>query len=641
MKMRKESFFGLHFDFHASPASCPAPIGGTLREEDIREICREVKPDFIQIDCKGHPGWASYPTELGNAMPNIKGDPLSMWRRVTAEEGVALYLHYSGVVDEKYCMEHPDQTVLNANGERRPWATRVNGTYKDERLIPQLKELAGKYGADGVWVDGECWGTEADFDPETVKQFEREKGIDLSGRLPVNRTDPYFDEYRDFCRELFKRYLRDYVDAVHAEYPSFQIASNWAFTDHMPEAVSANVDFLSGDLDPLMSFESARYAGRAIARQGRVWDLMSWNFRSHDSLLPGSVTKHPAQITQEAAAVISLGGGWQNYITQTRDGSPRMNEIRDMKGVGEFLREREKFCFRGRAVPQAALFFSTRDRLLESSSLYSRTGKEKSMGLTSLLCDAGHSLAFVSEFALESVKSYPVVVVPELYRELETETVNALVDYAKNGGSLLVCGVTACRFFADKGLPVRIGEETDQSLFTLDGKRFGRLTNAVSVFSEGAKAFARMEEGALSCVFPYGRGKIGMIGTDIGSAYLACAQYLHRELMNAVMNELYEPLVRIEECDGTLEISDLTVDGRLCVQLVNANGNHRNPTVPTESHIPSCRDIVLSVCSDAVKGEVFLQPGNRKLCGSVRDGRTYFSIDKVVVHEILEFTNGR
>lgn len=88
-KRRAESFFGLHFDFHADPKSCPDPIGLTLKEEDIRTICRELRPDFIQIDCKGHPGWVSYPTKIGNAMPAFCGDPLRLWRDVTASEGVA------------------------------------------------------------------------------------------------------------------------------------------------------------------------------------------------------------------------------------------------------------------------------------------------------------------------------------------------------------------------------------------------------------------------------------------------------------------------------------------------------------------------------------------------------------------------
>ena len=51
---RKDSFWGLHFDFHANPKDLEQ--GKMLCEEDIREIRKLLKPDFIQIDSKGHPG---------------------------------------------------------------------------------------------------------------------------------------------------------------------------------------------------------------------------------------------------------------------------------------------------------------------------------------------------------------------------------------------------------------------------------------------------------------------------------------------------------------------------------------------------------------------------------------------------------
>ena len=374
MKKRSESFFGLHFDFHATPESAPGPIGATLKEEDIRSICREVRPDFIQIDCKGHPGWASYPTACGNAMPAFSGDPLALWRRVTAEEDVALYLHYSGVWDYKYCAEHPEDCVVHADGSLSTTATRTCGHYVDALLIPQLTELAEKYGVDGVWVDGDCWGSEADFHPDTLAAFEKETGICLNGQLPAKRGDPYFEEYREYCRELFRRYVRKYVSALHERHSGFQVASNWAYTDHMPEPVTADTDFISGDLNPWDSFDSARYAGRAIAGQGRTWDLMSWNFRAQDPVFPCHLPKHPVQIMQEAAAVISLGGGFQNYITQYPDGAPKMEEIHHMKAVADFVRAREPYCFRGKARHQAAILLSTYDRHWESAGLFSRNG---------------------------------------------------------------------------------------------------------------------------------------------------------------------------------------------------------------------------------------------------------------------------
>ena len=644
MKRRKDSFFGLHFDFHASPEGCPRPIGETLSEDDIREICRLLRPDFLQIDCKGHPGYASYPTACGNAMPAFSGDPLEKWRRVTREEGVALYLHYSGVVDKRFCVEHPKQCVMAADGTRKPWATRTIGSYADDLLIPQLNEICEKYGADGVWVDGECWGTEADFDPDTVKAFERETGVSLNGKLPVQRDDPYFDEYRDFCRELFRRYLRHYVDAVHEKHPEFQIASNWAFTDHMPEKVCANVDFISGDLNPLYSFESARYAGRAIAQQGMTWDLMSWNFRSHAEKYLGHIVKHPVQIMQEAAAVIALGGGFQNYITQLRNGSPRMEQIRAMKPVADFMRAREPYCFRGKAAHQAALVLSTHDRALESASLFSRNGYEKIMGMTSLLCDAGHSLEIVSEHIFSGHEAdYPVIVVPELYKELSAETAKSLLRYAREGGSLLLCGPTTCAFFEKAGLPVktaRSGEKT--RLFSMDKQFLGRVFETSAVYAENAETLAwtgaspEAMNDPLAVVMSFGKGKVGLIGADLGAAYSKAAQYLYADMVNAVLRRLYEPMVTVKQADGTLEIVDLMKNGQLMIQLVNANGNHKNIDVATEKSIPACRDIVLSVSLPEKPNAVYLQPENQPLDFQWENGKAIIRVDRVNLHEIVE-----
>ena len=447
MKKRKDSFFGLHFDYHAKPEF--GTQGINLKEEDIREICRSFKPDFIQIDCKGHRGWTSYPSELGNAMPDFAHDTLELWRRVTSEEDVALYMHYSGVLDVKYCNEHPNECVMTPDGRLDKGNTRTDGNYVDELLIPQLSELAERYGVDGVWIDGECWKTACDFRPESLAEFEREMGIDLKGKLPAAPGDPYYEEYREYYREKFRRYLRHYVDVLHEKYPDFQITSNWAFSDHMPEKISANVDYLSGDLDPANSLNSARYAARALAQQNFTWDLMSWNFRTSVGGHGACVAKHPLQVMQEAAAVISLGGGYQNYVKQFNDGSPNMLELRDLTELPEFLRSRQPFCFGGTPVHQAALLLSTYDRHREAEYLYARTGYERVMGLSALLCDVGQSLEIISEHTLEkNVNEYKMIVVPELYCGLAEETLELLMKYAENGGKLVLVGQNTCDVFS-------------------------------------------------------------------------------------------------------------------------------------------------------------------------------------------------
>ena len=112
---RANSFLGIHFDFHAGP-DC-TEIGKNTTPAMVENIINLVHPDYLQVDCKGHPGLSSYPTKVGNQAPGFVGDPLKVWRQVTAARGVALYMHYSGVWDSQAILRHPDWAVINADGK--------------------------------------------------------------------------------------------------------------------------------------------------------------------------------------------------------------------------------------------------------------------------------------------------------------------------------------------------------------------------------------------------------------------------------------------------------------------------------------------------------------------------------------------
>ncbi len=663
MRSRKDSFFGLHFDFHGKPMN--GIQGATLKEEEIRELCRTIRPDFIQIDCKGHPGWASYPSKMGNALPEFAQDTLALWRRVTKEEDVALYLHYSGVFDIKYCTDNPDQNSIDANGNYVPGATRPDGKYVDERLIPQLSEIAEKYGVNGFWIDGECWKVSTDFRPETLAKFEEETGIDLGGKLPATPEDPYYEEYREYGRELFRRYLRHYVDTLHERFPNLQIASNWAFSDHMPEEVSANVDFLSGDLNPENSLHSARYAARALAQQNKPWDLMSWNFRWNVANKSCCVPKHPTQILQEAAAVIAMGGAYQNYIMQFKDGSPNMYEIANMTALSDFVRARQEYCFRKEPIHEAALLLSTYDRAREPGGLYTRNGYEKIFGLTALLCDIGCSFEIISEHTLKKLcNEFKMIVIPELYAGLEENTVRLLLDYAKNGGKLLLCGKNTCRIFAKAGAPF-VAEElpvhfpkgiiaydnsfvddkphTKVYYFIMDNNRYecGSLFNPCAIKSEGntvAEVIDSIRDNgpALSAMIPYGDGIIATVGFDAGTQYLAAPQYTYRNLFNKLIHTLYTPTVNLESACGLVEIVCLGDNGRLLIQLVNGNGSHADVAYATNDHIPPALDIKLSIALNKKPEALVLQPEGRELDFEWKDSRAYVSVERLDIHNIIE-----
>ena len=110
---RADSFFGVHFDLHASEDITDA--GKTLTAAMIDTFLLKVRPDFIQIDCKGHPGISSYPTKVGYHVKGFEKDPLKLWREITEKNNVGLYMHFSGVWDGKVVKEHPDWAIVNAN----------------------------------------------------------------------------------------------------------------------------------------------------------------------------------------------------------------------------------------------------------------------------------------------------------------------------------------------------------------------------------------------------------------------------------------------------------------------------------------------------------------------------------------------
>ena len=658
----------MHSDFHAHP-NYGVVVGATLKEEDIRTICEKAKPDFIQIDCKGHPGYASYPSAIGNSMP-MAFDTLELWRRVTKEYGVLLYMHFSGVADVKYCTEHPDDAVMAADG-RLTNSVRLDGEgkYLDEYFIPQICELAEKYDIDGIWVDGECWAIKCDYRPGAIARFEAETGISLNGFIPVKKGDPYYDDYLDFTRNQYRRYLNYYVDKLHEKLPNLEICSNWAFSNKMPESVCANVDFLSGDLEPENCVNAARYSGRMLAMHNKPWDLMSWGFRYNLYGTPLTPPKYPCQLMQEAAAVISLGGAFQNNILQFSDGSPDIDRILMSIPLSEFVRERRTYCHGGKIINQAAMLVSSFDRYKEFDAPFFDIGTEKIIGLTALLCDSGESLSFINEKDLDlNIGKYPLIILPELHTGIEEKTVETLRSYVLNGGSLIVVGTRTAKLLSDYGFPYTVEEYREypytpgwQDNFTgfikkhipfgknpayfsvNDDADYGVTVGAYTVKAENSTVIAKLHSSLqdkngqpFAAVIPYGNGKLGVISTDLGTQYNDGVQHQHRTIIRKMTDMLYDPIAKIEHADGLAEIVCLSVDGKFMLQVLNAGGSHRDLRLSTENYIPPLENITISLREDIDVNTVILQPENIPLKTYKSNGRVCFKIPRVNIHSIAE-----
>lgn len=636
---RADSYFGLHFDFHAG-MDC-TEIGKNTTRLMIENVIGQTQPDYIQIDCKGHPGLSSYPTKVGNPAPGFVGDPLRLWRDVTAERGVALYMHYSGVWDSEAIRRHQDWAVVNADGSRSKNATSFFGPYADQLLIPQLRELAGDYGVDGAWVDGECWASQPDYGEAAIKAFGSATGF---MDVPHKPGDTHWFEFLEFNREAFRKYLRYYITEVKKTHPNMQLCSNWAFSDHMPERVCAPVDWISGDYTPEDSVNSARLSARYLVHQGKPWDLMAWSFATRGAQINHSRQKPAVQLQREAAVVLAQGGGFQFYYNQRRDGSIREEHLPVMAEVARFCRERQAICHHAMPVPQVALLYSTASHYLEINGLFHRD-LSRIQGTLQALLESQQVVDVVSEHALKGrMSEYPLIVIAEC-DYLEPVFKKDLIAYVKNGGNLLIVGPQAASLFTSE-LGVTMDQAQDDPRYlayqghmtvTQDQTQTVQLdskTQAIGQLHVSDRTDSASHPAA--SVYTLGKGKIAATYFSFSRGYLTNRSPQAKAFLNDLARELFPaPMVEVTG-SSNVDVSVNRLKDKLIVNLVNTSGNHWDRDNALFESIASVGPLDVTIRQQSRPTKVTLEPGNQTIPFEYRNKKIHLTVPTLAIHSIIE-----
>jgi hypothetical protein len=458
-------FFGLHFDLHAGPDD---QVGAAMSVEHLVERLGRVRPDFVQCDCKGHPGYSSYPTKIGTPAPHIVKDSLRMWRDATRQLGIPLIVHYSGIWDTAAMKAHPEWGRWNGEGYKpESWMPRpadasapdVNmacplSAYTVDYLAAQMLEIIDEYDVDGFWVDGENWATAPCYCPICVGGY-------ISRFHPARADAPHSPEeegwhdWLAYSRSNFDGHVRKYADIVHQRKPSCTVCSNWMYTLRQPDPVTVPVDYLSGDFNWIWSTKTALVEARFMDGRGLPWDLMAWGFTSYGPMKDWTF-KSVAALCQEAGVVLSCGGAFMVYDQPNRSGDIIGWHMDDLALVAGFCRERQEFSTGTSSVPQIAILHSRHHVYSTNKPLYGQLRSAYAVeGALHAMLELGfHADILQDEKLLERMGQYPVVIIPE-QTGLPASTVTALKDYVKRGGRLLVSGTdTTCAF--DDILGIRI-----------------------------------------------------------------------------------------------------------------------------------------------------------------------------------------
>ena len=638
---RAESFFGIHFDFHANQDD--KEIGKTFTPEMIDSFLTIVKPDFVQVDCKGHPGYTSYPTRVGNQAGGYTKDILKIWREVTARHNVALYVHYSGLWDTKAVSDHPEWARINADGQPDKQKAAYFGAYLDNLLIPQLKEISD-YGLDGAWVDGECWATGLDYSPGMLARFGKETGITS---VPGSDEDTGYREFVEFNRTAFRSFVKKYVDEIHLYNPDFQITSNWAYSSMMPEPVDVNVDYLSGDVAGQNCVYNAGFQARCMALQGKPWDLMAWGF-TYDFGDAGSFVgpKSLTQLEQEAAEVMAMGGGFQAYFTQNRDGSIKPWYFGLMGELSEFCHERQPYCKGAVTIPQIGLWYSTFSKRNQTDQVYGWNVRNVE-GNLSMLLDGQQCVEILMDHQLENrLEEYPVIVIPE-WTGLEGSLKEKVLDYVQKGGNLLVIGAGAVKEFEHHLGVSFIGDPKTRVCTMGFDKQMSAVKTAVQevIPKAGTQTIGELYNGddfrfptgnPVATVASYGEGKIAGCYLDLANAYYTYQARGYLKIVAAVLDTLFpDPIVRVTGCDY-VHAAVNQKEGKWYVHIINTAGNHFNQKVYEYDHIPATGELTLELSTLKPVKKIVLQPGDLPLTFSSEGEKVTVRVPSVSVHSIVQ-----
>ncbi|MBX7258072.1 MAG: alpha-L-fucosidase [Candidatus Hydrogenedentes bacterium] len=645
-KWPADAFFGLHYDLHPGPQD--TELGRETTYEHIRAMLEKVKPDYVQYDCKGHPGWTGYPSKVGSPSPGIVNDALAVWRKVTKDMGIPLSIHYSGVWDTRAIELHPEWANINAEGKPNPNNTDPLSDYTEKFMIPQLIEVVDNYDIDGVWIDGENWASQPSWSERCIAEFTKRTGI---SEVPRKPGDPHWAEWLAFQRTLFVEHVQKYAEALHKRKPSIAVCSNWMYSVRQPEPIAAPVDYLSGDFDPSFGAERSCAESRFLAARGLPWNLMAWAFLKTGD---GQWTFKPApHMCQELAVTLAQGGSVFIYDQPQRSG--RLTEWHQdiYAEVAEFCRARKEYCFKTQTIPQVAILHSESFYYRHNDPLFNfRDANHPMEGALHAMLENGYSVDILNEeMLLERIAHYPMVVVPE-QEELPQEVVEALRRYVSDGGQLLLSGQTAVKEFGDITGATPKEDALVGNSFVPAGNGCVAVNGpwqSVSLTSATELApLLNQQEPALNrvgvpaaIVNNFGKGRVVTVTGPAFRAY----HHTHYPLLRRFLGDAANALVttKLAHVSGPwwIEMSARQKDGRLLIQFVNrASAGYTAPNRHVVEDVPNSGPFTVTIPVDKRPKRVFMGPEKAGCEWTWSNGMLTAKIAGLGIHNVLVVEHG-
>ncbi len=236
----KKRYFGMHYDLHAGKGDTELGLHAT--PEELIPLLKMAGMDFVQTDCKGHPGYTSWFSQTPEASvpPALKGMRSKAGAKPPAAGAAAALplLRHLGHGRRRQASRNGRSSTPDGKRRSPPALGGTTGApagekmcprspYLDELMIPQMMELIDRYEVDGFWMDGDLWAAEPCYCRRCRTAFTRGDGI---AEPPTEPGDPNWAALVELHAREFRAVRHALLRRRPRHKPGVLVCSNWLQT---------------------------------------------------------------------------------------------------------------------------------------------------------------------------------------------------------------------------------------------------------------------------------------------------------------------------------------------------------------------------------------------------------------------------
>ncbi len=660
----------VHVDFHMP--EFPQEAIQRFDAKSFVERFVKAKVNVIGVFTKCHFGNAFYDNKVGHKHSGLQGDFFGEVLAEARKHDIKVIAYYSLGTDARAVQDNPDWYQIDEHGKVRGAEGTVwelpclNSPYREELVLPQIKEITEKYDMDGYLLDIPYQHNHYCFCSYCKKKFAEEYNRELTPELLGTDRELVIR----FGIDTAARCMEEITALVKRIRPHVLMNCNGAWRMGEPDRVNATSDYGLWESQP--SATGTFYNHSIRARFARTLDvpvqIMTVRFTEGWGLMS---CKTPEQLKYEFATIIA-NGGIVNIGDQVLPDGTLQDGVYEVIGEAfAFVEEREPYCIQAKSKSEVAIIGNN------TNNWYHDKDDAATFGAAKMLLEGHHQFDIYYNNNFPDLSDYKVVILPESVKLTEA-SVKRIEAFVEAGGVLLAAGEATFskeqqNFLLSNVLGIKYLERSPYSCGYLTEHdelwtgiaRIPQLVEApfIKTVATSAEVLSLIQwpltVPAVSRAFrhpippggnisdcpgisvnSFGQGKALYIAAPVFGSYWHSNHFWVRRIVDNLLRMHYGKYAEFE-APTHIETNIMYKEGRTYAHLINFQSNHTGEKStafynPIENITP-VHDIHVQIRDISLQQAILLPEGVQLEIEKNEDGIA-FTVPKVHIHSIVELS---